>query len=141
MPRLRVGQFSIARVVPEVHSAPIPRPKSVRSTRIQPKDGANATAPSHAANQRMETMSGPLRPQRSDAAPAMKPPARRAKSVSVIEPAVATLATPNSRAMLGITSMKIVKSNASRTHPAHAAPKAHHWGRVGSLHHETVFIA
>jgi hypothetical protein len=37
--------------------------------------------------------------------------------------------------------MKTVKSNASSTQPAHAAPNAHHCARVGSLHHDISDIA
>ena len=93
MPRLRAGQFSIASVAPEVHSAPMPKPNSVRSARIQPNDGAKAMAPSHTANQTSEIMSGNLRPQRSATEPAATPPTRRRSNVSVIELAVAVTPT------------------------------------------------
>ena len=35
MPRLRAGQFSMASVAPEAHSAPMAKPNSVRSTSTQ----------------------------------------------------------------------------------------------------------
>ena len=62
LPRLRAGQLSMASVEPAVHSAPMPKPNSVRRTSTQAKLGASATRPSKTANQSSESMSGNLRP-------------------------------------------------------------------------------
>ena len=67
-------------------------------------EGASATAPSHSASQRMESIKGSLRPHRSATAPAATPPTSRTSSVSVMEPASTVTPTPNSLAISGITS-------------------------------------
>lgn len=73
-PRERFGQLSIAIVVPLVHSAPMPTPKSVRRVSTTVNVGASVTAPSHSANHTTLISRGSLRPHLSAARPASHPP-------------------------------------------------------------------
>ncbi len=100
----------------------MPKPKSVLSASTQPNVGAKATAPSQAANQRIERMRGRRRPWRSPSQPAASPPASRTRSVRVTDSAVELSRTPNSFAIAGIAKRKMQKSKPSSTQPAQAAP-------------------
>ncbi len=71
--------------------------------------------------QRMEIISGALRPIRSAIQPAAVAPPRRIHSVTVNTAVTAVSGTPNSWEIGSMISRKIVKSNASSVQPSQAA--------------------
>ena len=80
----------------------------------------------HAENHRMEIIKGIFRPTRSASQPDAVAPTRRSQSVMVKTAVTSTSGTPNSCAIGTMTSRKMVKSNASRVQPSHAAHQAIH---------------
>lgn len=85
--------------------------------------------------QRIEIISGVFRRTRSASHPDATAPKRRSQSVKVSTTATSVSGTPNSSAIGCMISKKMVKSNASRVQPSHAAHHARHCSVVGSLHH------
>ena len=83
-PRERAGHDSIARAAPAGHSAPIPIPKMARTINKKVKLGEKPAMKLQAEYQRIESMSGVLRPTRSASQPDAIAPARRNQSVNVI---------------------------------------------------------
>ena len=76
--------------------------------------------------QRIEIISGVLRPMRSQSQPEAKAPTRRSQSVNVTVPATSVSGTLNSWLIATITRKNIVKSKASSIHPSHPATQAYH---------------
>src|SRR5271154_7059537 len=82
-PRERVGQDSIASDAPAGHSAPMPIPSSARKKNRKAKVGEKPAMKLHNEYQRMEIISGILRPTRSASQPEAVAPTRRSQSVMV----------------------------------------------------------
>ena len=74
----------------------------------------------------MEIISGILRPTRSASQPDAVAPTKRSQSVMVNTAATSVSGTLNSLAIGTMISRKMVKSNASRVQPSHAAHQASH---------------
>src|SRR5256714_11968868 len=85
--------------------------------------------------QRIEIINGILRPTRSASHPEATAPTSRSHKVIVKTKATSVIGTPNSWEIGTMINKKIVKSNASRVQPSHAAHQAIHWSFVGSFHH------
>src|SRR5262249_1749495 len=73
-PRERAGQVSIASAAPAGHSAPIPMPNSARKKNRNAKVGEKPPMKLQSEYQRMEIISGALRPNRSAIQPAAVAP-------------------------------------------------------------------
>src|SRR5437762_10776319 len=125
-PRERIGHCSIARAAPAGHSAPMPMPNKVRNTRRNSKVGENPAMKLQIEYQKMEIISGVLRPIRSASQPETTAPSSRIHNVSARIHATSLTGTPNSSAIGFMISKKTVKSNASRVQPSHAAHQAYH---------------
>src|SRR6266481_9278073 len=82
-PRDRAGQDSIASAAPAGHSAPIPMPSSARKKNRKAKVGEKPAMKLQSEYQRMEIISGALRPIRSAIQPAAVAPTRRIHRVIV----------------------------------------------------------
>src|ERR1700740_2813829 len=76
-PRERCGQVSIANAEPAGHSAPMPMPSNVRNTNRNMKVGENPAMKLQIEYQKIEIISGSLRPI---------PSARRPEGASAEEP-------------------------------------------------------
>jgi hypothetical protein len=87
---------------------------------------------------RMEIISGFFRPMRSASHPELTAPTSRSHKVIVKTAVTAINGTPKLCEIGTMISRKIVKSNASRVQPSHAATQASHCSFVGSFHHGTV---
>src|SRR5215471_15400192 len=138
-PRERCGQVSIARAAPAGHSAPMPMPSRVRNTSRKMKVGENPAMKLHTEYQKIEIISGVLRPIRSASQPEATAPTSRIHKVNVKTIATSVVGTWNSSAIGLMISRKTVKSKASRVQPSQAAHQAYHWSLVGSRHHAMFF--
>src|SRR5437773_3811393 len=138
-PRERIGQLSIASAAPAGHSAPMPIPSKVRNTSRNMKVGENPAMKLQIEYQKIEIISGSLRPTRSASHPEATAPTRRIHSVRVKTMATSVVGTWNSSAIGLMIKRKTVKSKASRVHPSHAAHQAYHWSLVGSFHQGMLF--
>src|SRR5215472_17806420 len=126
MPRERAGQDSIASAAPAGHSAPRPMPSKARNRNTSAKVGETPAAKLQIEYHRIEIIKGVLRPIRSASHPELTAPTRRNQSVIVKTAVTSTSGTLNSSAIGTMISRKIVKSNASRVQPSHAATHAFH---------------
>src|SRR5579864_509027 len=133
-PRERVGQDSIASAAPAGHSAPMPIPSAARKRKSSQKLGARPAARLQIEYQRIEIISGVLRPTRSASHPEAVAPTRRSQRVTVKTAVTSTKLTPKVCAIGTMISRNIVKSKASRVQPSQAATQAIHWSLVGSFH-------
>src|SRR5947207_10773261 len=136
-PRERIGQLSIARAAPAGHSAPMPMPRRVLNTSRNSKVGENPAMKLQIEYQKIEIISGVLRPTRSASQPDATAPSSRIHSVRARIQATSLTGTPNSSAIGFMIKRKTVKSKASRVQPSQAAHQAYHWSLVGSLHQAT----
>src|SRR5215831_19025339 len=140
-PRERCGQVSIASAAPAGHSAPMPIPSKVRKISKNMKVGENPAMKLQIEYQKIEIISGVLRPIRSASQPEATAPTSRIHKVKVKTIATSVVGTWNSSAIGLMISRKTVKSKASRVQPSQAAHQAYHWSLVGSFHHGTLLIA
>src|SRR5215467_8192127 len=124
MPRERAGQDSMARAAPAGHSAPMPR--RARKTKRNRKVGEKPAMKLQIEYQRIEIMSGALRPTRSASHPEAHAPTSRIHSVMVSTNATSVRGTPNSLETGTMMSRNTVKSNASSVQPSQAAHQANH---------------
>src|SRR6266852_6218037 len=136
-PRERIGHCSIASAAPAGHSAPMPMPSRVRNTSRNSKVGENPAMKLQIEYQKIEIISGVLRPTRSASQPEAPAPSSRIHSVRARIQATSLTGTPNSSAIGFMIKRKTVKSKASRVQPSQAAHQAYHWSLVGSLHQAT----
>src|SRR6516162_11200131 len=134
-PRERIGHCSIASAAPAGHSASIPIPSNVRNTSRNMKVGENPAMKLQTEYQKIEIISGSLRPTRSASQPEATAPTSRIHRVSVKTIATSAVDTPNSSAIGLMISRNTVKSKASKVQPSQAAHQAYHWSLVGSFHH------
>src|SRR6266446_2038640 len=134
-PRERIGQLSMASAAPAGHSAPMPIPSSVRNTNRNTKVGENPAMKLQTEYQKIEIISGNLRPTRSASQPDPTAPTSRIHKVSVKTMATSAVDTLNSSAIGLMISRNTVKSKASNVQPNQAAHQAYHWSLVGSFHH------
>src|SRR5215472_8168761 len=134
-PRERCGQVSIASAALAGHSAPMPMPSRVRNTSRNMKVGENPAMKLQIEYQKIEIISGVLRPIRSASQPEATAPTSRIHKVNVKTIATSAVDTWNSSAIGLMISRNTVKSNASRVQPSQAAHHAYHWSLVGSFHH------
>src|SRR5215831_19423492 len=134
-PRERIGHCSIAKAAPAGHSAPMPMPSRVRNTSKNMKVGENPAMKLHTEYQKIEIISGVLRPMRSASQPEATAPTSRIHKVSVKTMATSVVGTWNSSAIGLMINRNTVKSKASSVQPSHAAHHAYHWSLVGSFHH------
>src|SRR5262249_42473830 len=125
-PRERCGQVSMASAAPAGHSAPMPIPSKVRNTNRNMKVGENPAIKLQIEYQKIEIISGVLRPIRSASQPEATAPTSRIHKVSVKTMATSVVGTPNSSAIGLIISRKTVKSKASSVQPSQAAHHAYH---------------
>src|ERR1700704_1742746 len=116
-PRERIGHCSIASAAPAGHSAPMPMPSSVRNTSRNMKLGEKPAMKLQIEYQKIEIISGVLRPMRSASQPEATAPTSRIHKVSVKTIATSVVGTPNSSAIGLMISRKTVKSNASSVQP------------------------
>src|SRR5438445_13369355 len=93
-PRERGGQDSIASAAPAGHSAPIPMPSSARKKHRKAKLGEKPAMKLQSEYQRMEIISGALRPIRSAIQPEAVAPTRRIHRV-ILNPAVSAVSRPS----------------------------------------------
>src|SRR6266566_6422514 len=136
-PRERIGHCSIARAAPAGHSAPMPMPSRVRKISRNRKVGEKPAMKLQIEYQKIEIISGVLRPIRSASQPEATAPTSRIHKVSVKTIVTSVVGTPNSSAIGLMISRKTVKSKASSVQPSQAAHHAYHWSLVGSFHHGT----
>ena len=120
-PRERAGQDSMASAAPAGHSAPMPMPSSARKKNRNANVGEKPAIKLQSEYQRMEIISGALRPIRSAIQPAAVAPTRRSHNVIVNTAVTAVRGTSNSLAIGTMISRKIVKSKASSVQPSQAA--------------------
>src|SRR5258705_11622703 len=125
-PRERIGHSSTAGAAPAAHWAPMPMPSRVRNTRRNMKLGEKPAIKLQIEYQKIEIISGVLRPIRSASQPEATAPTSRIHKVSVKTIATSVVGTPNSSAIGLMISRKTVKSNASSVQPSHAAHHAYH---------------
>src|SRR5712675_1371532 len=133
-PRVRIGHCSIASAAPAGHSAPMPMPRRVRKISRKRKVGKNPAMKLQIEYQKIEIISGALRPIRSASQPDATAPISRIHNVRARIHATSLTGTPNSSAIGFMISRKTVKSKASSVQPSHAAHQAYHWSLVGSFH-------
>src|SRR5437016_7008605 len=138
-PRVRIGHCSIASAAPAGHSAPMPMPSKVRNTNRNMNVGENPAMKLQIEYQKIEIISGSLRPTRSASQPEATAPTSRIHRVKVKTMATSVVGTWNSSAIGLMISRKTVKSKASRVHPSQAAHQAYHWSLVGSFHQGMLF--
>src|SRR5215469_17146836 len=91
-PRERAGQDSIASDAPAGHSAPIPMPSSARNSNRNQKLGEKPAMKLQIEYQRIEIISGFLRPMRSASQPEAVAPTSRSHSVMVKTAVTAVIA-------------------------------------------------
>src|SRR6202048_3925399 len=125
-PRERIGQLSIASAAPAGHSAPIPIPSKVRNTSRNMKVGENPAMKLQIEYQKIEIISGSLRPTRSASQPEATAPPSRIHSVRVKTIATSVVGTWNSSAIGLMIRRKTVKSKAPGVQPSQAAHQAYH---------------
>src|SRR5215831_3027527 len=82
-PRDRCGQVSIAKAAPAGHSAPMPIPSRVRNTSRNRNVGENPAMKLQIEYQKIEIISGVLRPIRSASQPEATAPTSRIHNVNV----------------------------------------------------------
>src|SRR5579859_732300 len=82
-PRERAGQDSIASAAPAGHSAPMPMPKRARNRNRNQKVGEKPAMKLQIEYQRIEIISGVLRPTRSASQPEDVAPTSRSQRVTV----------------------------------------------------------
>src|ERR1700741_4920603 len=82
-PRERCGQVSVARAAPAGHLAPMPMPSNVRKTNRNTKVGENPAMKLQIEYQKIEIISGVLRPMRAASHPETPPTPSRIHKVSV----------------------------------------------------------
>ena len=133
-PRERAGQDSIARAAPAGHSAPMPMPSSARNRKRNQNAGEKPAMKLQIEYQRIEIISGVLRPIRSASHPEPTAPTSRSHKVTLSKNATSVSGTPNSCEIGTMISRNIVKSNASNVQPSQEATQAYHWSFVGSFH-------
>src|SRR6267143_5661610 len=133
-PRELIGQCSIASAAPAGHAAPMPMPSSVRNTKRNSKVGENPAMKLQIEYQKIEIISGVLRPTRSASQPEATAPTSRIHNVRARIQATPLTGTLNSSAIGFMINRKTVKSNASNVQPSQAAHHAYHWSLVGSFH-------
>ena len=75
-PRERIGQVSIAKAAPAGHSAPMPMPSRVRKISRNTSVGENPAMKLQTEYQKIEIISGVLRPIRSASQPEPTAPTR-----------------------------------------------------------------
>src|SRR5438105_1571154 len=138
-PRERIGHCSIAKAAPAGHSAPMPMPSKVRNTSKNSKVGENPAIKLQIEYQKIEIISGALRPTRSASQPDATAPTRRIHNVNARIHATSLTGTPNSSAIGFMINRKTVKSKASSVQPNQAAHQAYHCSLVGSFHQGMVF--
>src|SRR5882724_10946192 len=136
-PRERVGQDSIASAAPAGHSAPMPMPSKVRKISRNMKVGEKPAMKLQIEYQKIEIISGVLRPTRSASQPDPTAPTSRIHKVRARIQATPLTGTPNSSAIGFMISRKTVKSKASSVQPSQAAHQAYHWSLSGSRHQAT----
>src|SRR6267143_378056 len=136
-PREQIGQLSIAKAAPAGHSAPMPMPSRVRNTSRNSKVGENPAMKLQIEYQKIEIISGVLRPTRSASQPEATAPTSRIHNVRARIQATPLTGTLNSSAIGFMISRKTVKSKASRVQPSQAAHHAYHWSLSGSRHQAT----
>src|SRR4029077_20986450 len=98
-PRERIGQLSSAGAAPAGHSAPMPIPSKVRKTSRNMKVGENPAMKLQTEYQKIEIISGSLRPPRSASHPEATAPTSRIQRVKVKTMATSVVGTPNSSAI------------------------------------------
>src|ERR1044071_9268672 len=125
-PRVRIGHCSIASAAPAGHSAPMPMPRRVRKIKRNRKVGEKPAMKLQIEYQKIEIISGVLRPMRSASQPDATAPTSRIHRVSVKTIATSAVGTPNSSAIDLMIKRKTVKSKASRVQPSQAAHHAYH---------------
>src|SRR5690242_21282936 len=125
-PRERAGQDSIASAAPAGHSAPMPMPNSARNRNKNPNVGEKPAMKLQTEYQKIEIISGVLRPIRSASQPEATAPTSRIHKVSVKTIATSAVGTPNSSAIGLMIKRKTVKSKASSVQPSQAAHHAYH---------------
>src|SRR5206468_9198198 len=133
-PRVRIGHCSIASAAPAGHSAPMPMPRRVRKISRKRKVGEKPAMKLQIEYQKIEIISGVLRPMRSASQPDATAPSSRIHNVRARIQATSLTGTPNSSAIGFMIKRKTVKSKASRVQPSQAAHHAYHWSLVGSFH-------
>src|ERR1051326_4131028 len=119
-PRVLIGHCSIASAAPAGHSAPMPIPSNVRKTSRNMKFGEKPAMKLQIEYQKIEIISGSLRPTRSARQPEAPAPTSRIHKVRVNTIATSATGTLNSSAIGLMTSKKTVKSKASRVQPSQA---------------------
>src|SRR5215472_15635545 len=134
-PRERAGQVSIAKAAPAGHSAPMPMPSKARNRNKTTKVGASPAIKLHTEYQAIEIIRGARRPIRSASQPFAVAPINRPHRVSVSTKVTSVTGTSKYLEIGAMSNRKIVKSNASRVQPSHAATHAYHWSLVGSRYH------
>ena len=95
-PRERCGQVSMAKAAPAGHSAPMPMPSNVRKISRNTKLGENPAMKLQTEYQKIEIISGVLRPIRSASQPEPTAPTSRIHKVSVKTMATSVVGTWNS---------------------------------------------
>jgi hypothetical protein len=98
-PRERAGHNSMARLAPTGHSAPMPMPSAARAIMRNVKLGEKPATKLQIEYQRMESISGVLRPMRSASQPEATAPIKRIQMVTASTAATAVTETPNSPAI------------------------------------------
>ena len=99
--------------MPAAQTPPIPIPKSARSTNSMRYDVEKPHRNAKIEYQRIEKISGPLRPHRSAAVPAPMPPATRKIRVIVPRSPRSAELTPKLRRMSTSWNVRMVKSKPS----------------------------
>src|SRR5260370_23457190 len=125
-PRERIGHCSIARAAPAGHSAPMPMPSRVRNPSRTSKVGEKPAMKLQIEYQKIEIISGVLRPTRSASQPEATAPTSRIHNVRASIQATPLTGTLNSSAIGFMINRKTVKSNASHVPPSQAAHHAYH---------------
>ena len=95
VPRSRAGQCSITSGMPAAHSPPMPMPNSAGNANNIPYEVEKPLSAAKIENQRIDSISGSLRPHRSAAVPASAPPTSRIISVTVPRIPARKLSTVN----------------------------------------------
>ena len=103
--------------MPAAQTPPMPMPNSARIANSIPYDVEKPPRNENSEYQRIENISGPLRPQRSAAVPAPMPPATRKISVIVPSAPASALSTVKLRWMSTRRNVRMVKSKPSSTQP------------------------
>src|ERR1700740_528746 len=125
-PRELIGHCSIANATPAGISAPMPIPSRVRNTSRNQKVGEKPAMKLQIEYQKIEIISGVLRPIRSASQPEATAPTSRIHKVSVKTIATSVVGAPHSAVSGLMISRKTVKSTASSVQPSQAAHHAYH---------------